>query len=363
LSIDAVTAAYTGATFDNKNVGMGKIVSVSGISISGKDALNYNLKNTTAATTADITQRDLTVSAHGINRVYDGTMAATVTLTDNALSDDLVADHYTSASFANKNVGTAKAVNVSGISIDGADSGNYHLTNSTATTIANITPLSTGSFTAADKVWDGTTVATVLTRSTSNAIAGDDVSLSGGTANFDTANVGPNKTVTLTGAVLVGRDAGNYALNAPMTTTANITAWNASGKGFYAPVGVANSIFTAAPGTAPPTKPSAIPWNTVKGGQTVPLKFNVFAGTVEKTSLSDIKSFQQQQLPSCGTDLANADPVDVTTTGGTTLRYDTTGMQWIQNWGTSKVNTTTCYRAIVTFADSSTLEAFFQLSK
>jgi hypothetical protein len=36
---------------------------------------------------------------------------------------------------------------------------------------------------------------------------------------------------------------------------------------------------------------------------------------------------------------------------------------WVQNWATSKVTTTTCYRAIVTFADNSTLEAFFQLAK
>jgi hypothetical protein len=60
-------------------------------------------------------------------------------------------------------------------------------------------------------------------------------------------------------------------------------------------------------------------------------------------------------------DTATAD--DTTSTGQTTLRYDTTGMQWIENWATPKVTTTTCYRTWVTFADGSTLEAFFQLSK
>jgi hypothetical protein len=63
-------------------------------------------------------------------------------------------------------------------------------------------------------------------------------------------------------------------------------------------------------------------------------------------------------------DAADTDTVDYTTsTGQTTLRYDTTGMQWIENWATPKVTTTTCYRTWVTFADGSTLEAFFQLSK
>jgi hypothetical protein len=218
-------------------------------------------------------------------------------------------------------------------------------------------------------VFDGNTSATIKASpapSLVGVVLGDDVTLGTATASatFDTPLVGTSKTVTGAGFTKSGTDAGNYSFASPQgTTTAAITAWTALSKGFYAPVGVSNSIFTAAPAPAPTTKPTAVPWNTVKGGQTVPLKFNVFAGAVEKTSLSDIKSFQQQQLPSCGTDAANTDPVDLTTTGGTTLRYDGTGAQWIQNWATGKVSTMTCYRAWVTFADNSTLEAFFQLSK
>jgi hypothetical protein len=48
------------------------------------------------------------------------------------------------------------------------------------------------------------------------------------------------------------------------------------------------------------------------------------------------------------------------TTGGTTLRYDS---QWIQNWLTPKVSSETCYRATVTFADGSSLSAFFRVRK
>src|SRR5205085_177642 len=120
VSGDDVSDAYTTATFDNKNVGTGKAVSVSGISISGTDAGNY-----TASTTADVTQRALTVSAHGINKVYDGGTVATVTLSDNKVSGDDVSDAYTTATFDNKNVGTGKTVSVSGISISGTDAGNY----------------------------------------------------------------------------------------------------------------------------------------------------------------------------------------------------------------------------------------------
>ena len=69
-------------------------MSVSGISISGTDAGNYTC-NTTASTTADITAKALTVTATGINKVYDGTTAATVTLSDNRVSGDVLSFSYT----------------------------------------------------------------------------------------------------------------------------------------------------------------------------------------------------------------------------------------------------------------------------
>src|SRR5213078_2994358 len=66
------------ATFANKTVGNGKSVTATGLSLSGADAGNYQLASTSAATTADITARTLTVSATSVNKVYDGTIAATV---------------------------------------------------------------------------------------------------------------------------------------------------------------------------------------------------------------------------------------------------------------------------------------------
>jgi MBG domain (YGX type) len=149
--------------------------------------------------------------------------------------------------------------------------------------------------------------------------------------------------------------------------TLTVGAWTAANSGFYAPVGVANSIFTAAPALPPTTFNSAtMTWNTVKGGQTVPMKFNVFAGTVEKTGSDAFTNlataFHYAKMSTC-TNLSDSDPVDFTTTaaGSTVLRYDTTGLQWIYNWTTPKVNQTTCYRTWVSFADGSTLQAFFQL--
>jgi hypothetical protein len=349
---------------------LAKPVTVTGVVLSGGAAGDYTVSQPSGLT-ANISAKPVYGTFTAQSKVYDGNRSATVLTRDlvGVVSSDDVHLVGGTATFDTKIVGPSKTVTLTGASLYGIASDDYSLA-SVGTTTAAITAKSVSvSFQVQDKFWDGTTAATIKASPTPalvGVVGGDDVTLvaDSASATFDTAFVGTGKLVTGSGFTKDGDDAGNYVFASPQgATTASILSWSAAGKGFYAPVGVANSIFTPAPGAAPTTKPSAVPWNTVKGGQTVPLKFNIFAGTVEKKSLSDIKGFQQQQLPSCGVDAANSDPVDLTTTGGTTLRYDTTGGQWVQNWATSKVSTMTCYRAWVTFADGSSLEAFFQLSK
>jgi len=79
------------------------------------------------------------VTATGVNKVYDGTVTATVTLSDNRVAGDVFTASYGSASFTSSAVGNGKTVNVSGISLAGTDAGNYTLGNTTAATTANIT--------------------------------------------------------------------------------------------------------------------------------------------------------------------------------------------------------------------------------
>jgi hypothetical protein len=100
-------------------------VTATGLSLSGADAGNYGLASTSAATTGDITVRTLTVSATGANKVYDGTTAATVTLSDDRVSGDVLSTSFATASFAYKNSGSGKTVSVSGIWVDGAAAANY----------------------------------------------------------------------------------------------------------------------------------------------------------------------------------------------------------------------------------------------
>ena len=99
------------------------------------------------------------------------------------------------------------------------------------TTTASITAvtLTASGITAGDKVYDGSTTATLDTTGATLAgvVGSDDVSLdtSEAVGTFDDKNVGTGKTVTVTGLALGGADAGNYILSSdPVTTTASITA-------------------------------------------------------------------------------------------------------------------------------------------
>src|SRR6185436_16383437 len=97
--------------------------------------------------------------------------------------------------FANANVGTAKSVTVSGLTISGADAANYTLTQPATTADISAATL-TGSITANSKTYDDTTTATIATRTLTGVVGTDNVTLVGGTAVFADKNAGNAKTVT-----------------------------------------------------------------------------------------------------------------------------------------------------------------------
>ena len=105
--------------------------------MTGAQAGDYTLTIQSPAT-ATITPMGLTVTATGVNKIYDGTTTATVTLSDNRIAGDVLTDSYTAASFSSNNVATGATVTVTGISISGPDASNYTLLNTTATATANI---------------------------------------------------------------------------------------------------------------------------------------------------------------------------------------------------------------------------------
>ena len=226
-----VVNLYTGAaqgTFSDKNVGDDKTVTIAGLSISGPDASNYFLMQTTA--TANITARAISASITAADKSYDGTTDATITGRTfvGVLFPDSVTLVAGTATFTDKNVGNDKLVTATGLSLTGADAGNYTV-NPTAMTTANITTaeLSVTGLAVDGKVYDGTTSATLNTSSAglSGVKSGDQVKLvtAGATGFFGDKNVGNSKPVTVSGLSLSGADARNYTLVAPLGLTAGVT--------------------------------------------------------------------------------------------------------------------------------------------
>jgi hypothetical protein len=213
------------ATFSDKNVGTDKTVTITGVSLTGTDSGNYSLTQPSA--TATITAKELTVSGVTANKVYDGNATATLDLLSASLvgvietNEVMLATTSAEGVFADKVATTSKSVNVSGLTITGADSGNYTLTQPLV--IADITPRSlTFTAIAENKVYDGTDTAS--TTLSGDMVSGDDIVASSISSLFADANVGTDKIVTIHGIAIIGADVANYSLSSTTaTTSANIT--------------------------------------------------------------------------------------------------------------------------------------------
>jgi hypothetical protein len=101
--------------------------------------------------------------------------------------------------------------------------------------------------------------------------------------------------------------------------------------------------------------------NTVKAGSTVPVKWKLQgAAGLEITSTTAVAAgWPKATKMNCSTS-AVEDLVETTSTGGTSLRYDTTGAQFIYNWQTPK-QPGTCWTLDVKFADGAVKSASFKL--
>ncbi|MFZ4875522.1 beta strand repeat-containing protein, partial [Janthinobacterium sp. Mn2066] len=218
---DALTVAGN-ASFADKNAGTGKTVSVNGVGVTGADAGNYVLGSHSGSTTADIAARTLNLNFTGINKTYDGTTSAGVTIGDDRIAGDTLTVAG-NASFADKNAGTGKTVSVNGVGLTGADAGNYVLGSHSGSTTADIAARTLNlNFTGINKTYDGTTSAGVIIGD--DRIAGDALTVAGN-ASFVDKNAGTAKTVSVNGVGVTGADAGNYVLGSHSgSTTADIAA-------------------------------------------------------------------------------------------------------------------------------------------
>lgn len=129
----------------------------------------------------------------------------------------------------------------------------------------------------------------------------------------------------------------NAGRTSVITQTYTVKAWEP--KGFYQPIDMGGVL------------------NTVKAGSTVPAKFEVFTGTTELTDTSIVKMGVRQIACS---PLAIQDGIEITSTGNTSLRYDSTGGHYIYNWKTPNMPGV-CFQLSMTTADGSHINANFKL--
>lgn len=140
VSLDSSKAT---ANFADKNAGTGKIVTVSGLVLTGSAVANYTLIQPT--TTADITPSPVLVSFAARDKVYDGTTTALISsyavnanwALGGRIYDFLVVGSW-QAAFEDPNIGSNKVVHITNIVLGGNAPSNYTW-NTTADTTASIT--------------------------------------------------------------------------------------------------------------------------------------------------------------------------------------------------------------------------------
>ncbi len=220
IGSDAVTLTQAGA-FASANAGTGVAVNAAD-TLSGAAAGNYTVTQPTGLS-ANITPASLTVSGTSVaNKVYDSSTAALLyggTLSG-VIGSDSVGLTQTGA-FTSANAGTGIAVNASD-TLTGAGAGNYVLTQPTGLS-GNITPasLTVNGTSVANKVYDGTTTASLSGGTLSGLVGSDSVTLTQSGA-FASANAGNGVAVNAADS-LSGVSASNYTLTEPTGLTANIT--------------------------------------------------------------------------------------------------------------------------------------------
>jgi hypothetical protein len=251
FSNDQVSLSGTAiGTFVTRTAGSLKLVKVTGLILAGADAANYTLIQPSLR--ANITPATLTISGlSASSKIYDGTTAAALSgspaLVGIIGNDQVSLNGTATGTFAARTAGTSKPINVTGLSLTGADAINYSLTDPVISATISPATITLSGILASIKVYDGTTAATLSGTPTLVGVIGtDQVSLSGtATGIFATRTAGAAKPVNVTGLSLSGVDAGNYSLTQP-SLSANITpaALTVAADNQNRPYGVSNPSLT-----------------------------------------------------------------------------------------------------------------------
>jgi filamentous hemagglutinin family protein len=224
---ETLTLSLSGL-FDDANAGGSKAVSGSATLADGSGlAANYSLSNPSFTASAGIAQRLLTLAGvTAANKTYDGLLTAA--LSGGTLSN-LVGNETLglslSGQFATKDAGTGKTVNASAALADGTGlASNYTLGSGAGFVLsANVLQraVTVSGVTAADKVYDGSTAATLGGGALNNLVGGETLGLVFSAGQFSDKNAGTGKTVS--GSVTLA-DASGLASNYTLGNSAAVSA-------------------------------------------------------------------------------------------------------------------------------------------
>jgi hypothetical protein len=213
------------------SAGAANTAGVGGYAINATNAVGTGLGNyaiSYVAGTLTVGAKALTITANNTNKIYGSTV--TLTFTSAGLTNSDSVSNVTLTSAGATNTAGVGGYVINATNAVGTGLGNYNISYVAGTLTVNAKALTVASgLTADNKVYDGTTTATISSNNVvlSGVLPGDvgNVSLvtNGYAATFNTAAVGNGKTVTVGGLTLAGSATNNYTLTQP-TLTANITA-------------------------------------------------------------------------------------------------------------------------------------------
>ena len=198
-------------TYDTKNVGTAKTLSVSAFTVNdGNNGNNYTV-STVASTAGVINAATLTITAAANTKTYDSSTSAAATPTISGLqgSDSVTGLAET---YDTKNVGTGKTLSVSAFTVNDGNSGNNYTVNTVASTAGVIIQAAlTINAVPNTKTYDGTISAAAIP--TVSGLQGFD-SVSGLAETYDTKDAGIDKTLSVSAYTINdGNNGNNYTVN------------------------------------------------------------------------------------------------------------------------------------------------------
>jgi hypothetical protein len=245
LTVNPYTKYYDGTTrVDTSNVALSGMIGSANLKIGGTIELDSSFVGTRTMRISNayligdlstnysiIPEQDISatvliseVSIRISDKIYDGSANVDVSSVvlyglknNDNISVSSIAAKYTNNGIVGNNI----RIDISSVVLSGDLSAQYAISG-TNTVFGNITPKTlTVSATANNKFYNGLLYADATAQIANGIIPGDNVNIRSFSANFDTPDIGDNKTVIINNIQLGGTSASNYTA-LPTTTTASV---------------------------------------------------------------------------------------------------------------------------------------------